>query len=43
VLRAGVNPAKYARACSLEDLDPADFESTDRYFVCPLLPRKNTP
>lgn len=40
VLRAGVNPAKYAGACRVEALDLNDFESTDRYFTCPLLPRR---
>lgn len=40
VLKAGVNPAKYAGACAVEELDRGDFESTDRYFVCPLLPRR---
>ena len=43
VLKAGVNPAKYAQACALEHLDPRDFESTDKYFVCPLLPRNDLP
>ncbi len=40
VLKAGVDPAKYANASSAEDLDPADFDSTDTYFECPLLPRR---
>ena len=40
VLRAGVDPGKYADADSDEDLDLADFESTDTYFECPLLPRR---
>ncbi|MCI0696205.1 hypothetical protein L0337_29910 [candidate division KSB1 bacterium] len=41
VLRSGVDPAKYATACNVEDLDPADFEGTQEYFECPLLPRRN--
>jgi len=40
VLKGGVNPAKYAEACAVEDLDLGDFDSTDKYFVCPLLPRR---
>ncbi len=36
VLKAGVDPAKYANACYEEDLDPNDFDSTDTYFGCPL-------
>lgn len=40
VIRPGVDPAKYAQACALEHLDPGDFQSTDQYFVCPLLPRE---
>ena len=40
VLKAGVNPAKYADACSVEALDLNDFMATDAYFVCPLLPRR---
>jgi hypothetical protein len=39
-LKAGVNPMKYANACSVEDLDLNDFTSTETYFVCPLMPRK---
>ena len=39
-LRAGVDPDKYANACRVEDLNLADFESTDVYFECPLLPRR---
>ena len=39
-LRPDVDPQKYANACSVEQLDPADFISTDTYFVCPLLPGK---
>jgi hypothetical protein len=38
-LRAGVNPDKYATACRVEHLDLSDFEPTDAYFECPLLPR----
>jgi hypothetical protein len=37
-LAPGVDPSKYENACSVEDLDLADFVSTDTYFVCPLLP-----
>ena len=37
-LKEGVNPDKYADACSVEDLDLDDFESSDAYFECPLLP-----
>jgi len=40
VLKGGVNPAKYAGACRVEALDLSDFDSTDNYFVCPLLPRR---
>ena len=40
VLKAGVDPDKYADACSVEDLDTDDFESTTNYFECPLLPRR---
>ncbi len=40
LLRSGVDPDKYANACRVEDLDLADFESTDTYFECPLLPRR---
>jgi hypothetical protein len=39
-LREGVSPSKYANACRVEDLDLGDFESTDNYFECPLLPRR---
>jgi hypothetical protein len=41
VLKAGVDLVKYANACQAEDLDLADFESTDNYFDCFLRPRKN--
>ena len=38
VLKEGVDPNKYANACSKEDLDLNDFDSTADYFECPLLP-----
>lgn len=41
VLKAGVDPYKYANACSEEDLDLSDFDSTDAYFSCPMRPRNN--
>ena len=46
VLKASVNPAKYANANGVEDLmgveglDLDDFDSTDTYFECPLLPKR---
>lgn len=40
VLKAGVQPDKYANACRVEDLDLNDFDSTGDYFECPLLPRR---
>lgn len=40
VLRSDVDPDKYASTCSVEELDLADFQSTDQYFECPLLPRR---
>jgi hypothetical protein len=40
VLKDGVDPDKYADVDSVKDLDPNDFESTDMYFECPLLPRR---
>lgn len=40
VLKAGVDPDKYADAVSVDDLDLADFDSTDNYFECPLLPTR---
>jgi len=43
VLRMEVDPSKYADASSVEDLDLADFVSTDNYFECPLLPRRGGP
>ena len=36
----GVDPDKYLGATGVDDLDPADFMSTDIYFECPLLPRR---
>jgi len=38
VLKAGVDPDKYANATSVEELDLNDFEPTGNYFECPLLP-----
>ena len=40
VLKEGVDPFKYydLGTMSVEDLDMADFISTDAYFECPLLP-----
>lgn len=40
VLKEGVDPNKYAGACSVEDLDLDDFEDAEEYFECPLLPRR---
>ena len=40
VLKDGVDPDKYTDACSVEDLDLNDFQSTSNYFECPLLPRR---
>ena len=40
VLKDTVDPDKYANADRVDDLDPADFNSTDTYFECPLLPRR---
>ena len=40
LLKEGVDPDKYAGACSVEDLDLNDFESTTNYFECPMLPRR---
>jgi len=42
VLKEGVDPDKYVNtnACSVEDLEANDFESTMMYFECPLLPRR---
>jgi len=39
-LKLGVNPDKYSGACSVEELDLNDFESTSNYFECPMLPRR---
>lgn len=39
-LKGSVDPGKYAMACQVEDLDLNDFESTENYFECPLLPRR---
>ena len=39
-LKADVDPDKYADATRVEDLDLDDFVSTDNYFECPLLPRR---
>lgn len=41
-LKADVSPDKYANACKVEDLDLDDFESTENYFECPLLPRRGS-
>tara|TARA_R110001583_G_C5612149_1_gene405421 strand:+ start:544 stop:1026 length:483 start_codon:yes stop_codon:yes gene_type:complete len=38
VLKSDVAPGKYANACSEEDLDLDDFDSTAMYFGCPLRP-----
>jgi len=40
VLKGGVDASKYANACRVEDLNLNDFEATDKYFTCPLLPRR---
>jgi hypothetical protein len=40
VLKMGVDPAKYATATSVEDLDLNDFMSRDKYFECPVRPRR---
>ncbi len=42
MLKSGVDPNKYATACTVEDLDLSDFESTSDYFECPLLPRRGS-
>lgn len=39
-LKAGVDPDKYINVCSVEEIDPNDFESTSTYFECPLLPAR---
>jgi hypothetical protein len=41
VLKAGVDPAKYANASGVDDLDLGDFEGTGVRFNCPLLPIKD--
>jgi len=41
VLKDGVPADKYANACTVEDLDLNDFESTDQYFECPVLRRRD--
>ena len=41
VLKSTVDPDKYINACSVEELDLNDFEATQNYFECPLLPRRN--
>ena len=41
VLKQDVDPSKYANACSQEDLDLYDFQSTEDYFGCPLRPVNN--
>ena len=38
--KGGVVASKYANACKVEDLDLNDFQATDKYFTCPLLPLK---
>ncbi len=43
MLKPGVSAGKYANACNVEDLDLSDFESTEEYFECPLLPKRNGP
>ncbi|MBI4549042.1 MAG: hypothetical protein HY707_13750 [Ignavibacteriae bacterium] len=40
VLKRDANANRYANACRVEDLDLNDFEPTDKYFTCPLLPRR---
>ena len=37
-LKEGVDPDKYWNTCTVEDLDLEDFESTDVYFECPMIP-----
>lgn len=37
-LKEGVDPDKYNDVCTIEGIDPDDFESTDTYFECPLRP-----
>lgn len=38
VLKGSISADKYMNACTVEDLDLSDFESTSDYFECPLLP-----
>ena len=38
--KASVSPTKYSNACRVEDLTLSDFEPTESYFECPLLPRR---
>jgi hypothetical protein len=40
VLKSDVPAGKYAEACDIDDLDLSDFESTNDYFECPVLPRR---
>ena len=40
VLKADVDPDKYANAVSVDDLELSDFEPTTNYFECPMLPRR---
>lgn len=39
-LKKDVNPNKYNDVCNVDYLDKNDFESTETYFECPLLPRR---
>ncbi len=39
-LKESVDPDKYLNVCSVEDIDPEDFESTAVYFECPLMPSR---
>lgn len=38
MLKEDVDPDKYLNTCSVEGLDLNDFESTDVYFECPMIP-----
>ena len=38
VIKEGVDTSKYHMVCSEEGIDLDDFESTDMYFECPMLP-----
>lgn len=40
VLKEEVDDDKYVGVCRMEDLDLNDFQSTNVYFECPLLPRR---